>query len=41
MKEMQAFMKRLDINRDGHITEDELLKVMKTSSDAVPQNMLP
>ncbi len=41
-QETQGLMKRLDINRDGRITEEELLKVLSgQTGDIVPPALLP
>jgi len=36
LKDRVALMKRLDLNKDGKITEDELYKVLSGSAGEVP-----
>ena len=41
MNEMQALMKRLDINKDGTISEDEIYKVLVSSAEPMKEHQLP
>lgn len=40
--DLHILMKRLDINRDGTISEDEMLQLLQsTESDAIQPTLLP